>query len=205
MQMKKHLAAPAVAVLLGLGAAWLVFRGDGAREQGRETGPPSRQPGRTPAAASSQAPALRTPVFASNTSSDLAADEATPGSPAYRPQKYLMAIGVKGIFEREARDEPWAAPMEKHLSAAISRDLAAMLRVDPSAVSMECRTTACRMSLSAEVDMARVQELMRVLYLSNGGSTDPATRTHYFLFSGTVFDPHGDPAHTIARSSGGER
>jgi hypothetical protein len=198
MHAKKHLAMAAGAVALGLGAAFLIFKGGALPISGgyrtNATGPERAGAPPSPQARASGRPA----TFVSQAASSTAADDATPGSPSYRPQKYLRTVGLKTIFEREARDEPWAAPVEKYLGAAVAKDVAFTLRLDPSSISAECRTTACRLSFPSGTDMSRVQEIMRIAYVANGSVTDHDNRTHYVLYSGTRFDPHGDPDNTVS-------
>jgi hypothetical protein len=196
MKTKHHLALAALAVTLGLGAAFLVFR-QSSPPRLAATSPGTRQEPQPSTGSPASTP--RAPTFVNSGISNADTDEATPGSPSYRPQKFLQSVGLKGIFEREARDEPWATPVEKQLGDLVTKDVAFMLRVAPSAVSVECRTTACRLSFANDVDMSRVQEIMRVAYISNGSVTDLPNRAHYVLYSGTVFDPHGNPEHTIAQ------
>jgi hypothetical protein len=198
MRLRKEIAVAAVALLMGVAAAFLVFK-QGPMPLARRslesnaTGPTSSK---APTRTRSVPPRSSSSVTQASVGGDL--DEATPGSPSYRPQKYLVAVELKRIFEHEARDEVWANPVERHLSAAVAKDLAFLLRSDQADVSIECRTTACRLSFPSSIDMTQVQEFMRVVYLSNGSVTDHANRTHFVLYSGGPFDPHGDPDHTIS-------
>jgi hypothetical protein len=82
----------------------------------------------------------------------------------------LVTGGLRNVFDGEPRDEAWAAPVEKGLGAALSKDAGGIPGV--SGIEVECRTTMCRVTWSAPAEsQLKIQDLVRVLYGGAGFAT----------------------------------
>lgn len=77
----------------------------------------------------------------------------TPGAEGYDGVRAAMWLGLSNVqlFEREPRDELWAAAMEGELGAVVEREARAV-GLDASLVEAECHTSSCRTVIEIGAD-----------------------------------------------------
>ena len=73
--------------------------------------------------------------------------DTNPSSPGYDPIRLALAITPQKLFNGEPRHPTWAPAMESRLTSAVSRDLQRIPGIGD--ISVECRTTGCKVSWSA--------------------------------------------------------
>jgi hypothetical protein len=104
--------------------------------------------------------------------------EANPQAPGYDPVKLLYFMVPTRIFSAEPRDPVWAEAVEKRLRPRLEKDLST-ISPDISDVTMECRTSICRIAWKAPPDLETVTgDVVRFLY---GGAAANRSRANELL------------------------
>lgn len=95
-----------------------------------------------------------------------------PRSPEYDPSSLVQhGERLTNLFEREPRDEKWAAAMERAMLAPVTGDLKAVIPGIDN-VTIECKTAVCKLRWTTQgeptkVEDARVNAVLTQVY---GGS-----------------------------------
>ncbi len=134
--------------------------------------PPSRHPG----------PARSAPVLASHAYSV----PVSVGAPGYDPIKLGLALGPRALFNQEPRDPSWAPAMERLMTPLVQKDLHGIPGIRD--VSVDCRTTGCRVSYTAGGNEQNFAAAMVLTALWGGGVSGKTFGEFTTFFRGQRFD-----------------
>ena len=118
---------------------------------------------------------------------------------AYDPIRLSLATSAREVFLLEARDPQWAPALESQLKPLVTADLGRISGI--SNVTVECRTTGCRVSWIAADNSANFSAAQVLTALWGGGGTGKRFGDFTTFYSGPRFDgvDTTDPAALVER------